>query len=504
MSKFKPSSPLAIKVSDRLMQAFRGSPEVVASDLAGQKEIENSTANNPAERRQRRMSFQLRDLNQDSYDRSRRGRYSDFREMRDEVPEMATALQVMVDFVFGGDAEHETRIAFKEDATENYRTIVNSIINNVGGMKFFIDVFREGMCLGDSFSELIYTKAELLSQRPLIPDTVDVVNDQWSRLLGYTVNTPGASYDKSKNAVRLLPVQVLHYTPDRMRGHRYGRSMWATARKLWRQSESTEDVMTLLSLLQAAARKSVAYPVSSNIRPDELNDLMENLKSGNWSEQVFEKDGTMRRRVASMLAMDDVVYPYREGTTSPTFHNEQPANLSQLITVLEYIQNRFFIVTGVPAALCGFEKNINARATLEQQGLQFARTVKRKQNDVRRIVQTVIMRGLVAAGQQPDLLFEVQLPPVSAFDEKLKAEVQNIKANTAKVWSVDLGISMPVILSDVFGFSDEKVNSIMTATQVEALMNRTDQEVDPTVLFQDVLEATADAVRELDINLLED
>ena len=44
----------------------------------------------------------------------------------------------------------------------------------------------------------------------------------------------------------------------------------------------------------------------------------------------------------------------------------------------------------------------------------------------------------------------------------------------------------------------------MTATQVEALMNRTDQEVDPTVLFQDVLEATADAVRELDINLLED
>jgi hypothetical protein len=117
---------------------------------------------------------------------------------------------------------------------------------------------------------------------------------------------------------------------------------------------------------------------------------METLKSGAWSEQVFDKEGKMRRRIASMLAMDDVVYPYREGTEKPTFHNEQPANLDQLITVLRFLQDRFFIVTGVPAALCGFEKNVSARATLEQQGLQFVRTVRRKQSEVKHLIDSVL------------------------------------------------------------------------------------------------------------------
>ena len=152
MAKIKPSSPLAVKISDRVMRAIQGSPEVVASELVGAVDFSKTTAGDSAkELRFRRMSQQLRTLNQDGYDRSRRGRYADFREMRDEVPEMATALQVMVDFVFGGDAQASTKIVFSEDATDQYRDVVNHIISNVGGVRFFIDVFREGMCLGDSF-----------------------------------------------------------------------------------------------------------------------------------------------------------------------------------------------------------------------------------------------------------------------------------------------------------------------------------------------------------------
>lgn len=495
MAKIKPSSPLAVKISDRVMRALQGSPEVVASELVGAVDFTKTTAGDSArELRYRRMSQQLRTLNQDGYDRSRRGRYTDFREMRDEVPEMATALQVMVDFVFGGDAQSTTKIVFSEDATDEYRDVVHHILSNVGGVRFFIDIFREGMCLGDSFSEMIYTKAELIGQRPLAPDFTDVITDKFSRVLGYRIGQPSSYGSKSKDALQLLPVQVLHYAPDKMRGHRYGRSMWATARKLWRQSESTEDVMTLLSLLQAAARKSVAFPVGANVRPDEVNDLIESLKSGNWSEQVFEKDGTMRRRVASMLAMDDVVYPYREGTTAPSFHNEPAANLGQLINVLEYLQNRFFIVTGVPAALCGFEKNVNAKATLEQQGLQFARTVKRKQEDVRNLFDNVIMRGLMAAGFQPEKHYHVQLPPVSSFDERLKAEIGQIKANTAKVWVQDLGLGLNVALKDVFGLSDEQINVIMNAQHMESLMNGGVERVSP-MLIQSILEEASDAIR---------
>ena len=478
VEQLKSSSPLARRLGTQMMRLFKGSPEVIASDFTSQEVDWNATTagDSSSERRFRRANQTLRDLNQDAYDRSRSSRYSDFREMRDEVPEMATALQVLTDFVFGGDSEQGTEIVFHEDATEDYRNVVNGAFTAVGSSQFFIDVFREATCLGDSFSELIYSKSGLIAERALPADVTDVMTNNYSQVNGYKVST-GSSFQNKKAAVILNPIQVLHYAPDKMRGSRYGRSMWATARKLWRQSESAEDVMSLLSLLQAAARKSVAYPVPSNLRPDQVDDLMESLKSGAWTEQVFDRDGKMKRRITSMLAMDDVVYPYREGSEKPTFHNEQPANLTQLVDVLRFLQDRFFIVTGVPAALCGFEKNVSARATLEQQGLQFVRTVRRKQSEVKYLIDMVMLRGIAAAGLTPEIKYTVKMPPVSSFDEKLKAEVLKMKADTAKVLAVDLGLDMRFILQDVLGLSDERANELMTEAHLKSGQSATVNDV---------------------------
>jgi len=468
----KSNSPLARKLSDRMMRMFRGSSEVVASDLGASdiKWNDTTAGDSSRERRFRRANQTLRNLNQDAYDRSRSSRYADYREMRDEVPEMATALQVLTDFVFGGDSDQKTEIRFNEDASDAYRDVVNHAFSAVGGAQFFIDVFQEATCLGDSFSEIIYSKSGIVAERPLSADVTDVVTNRYAQVRAFRVST-GSTYMGERSSLTLAPIQVLHYAPDKQRGSRYGRSMWATARKLWRQSESAEDVMSLLSLLQASARKSVAFPVPANLRPDQVNELMESLKSGGWTEQVFDKDGKMRRRITSMLAMDDIVYPYREGSEKPTFHNEQAANLTQLVDVLRFLQDRFFIVTGVPAALCGFEKNVSARATLEQQGLQFVRTVRRKQQEVKQLIDTVILRGIAAAGLTPEINYDVIMPPVSAFDEKLKAEVLKIRADAAKVLGVDMGLDMRFVLQDVLGVSDERANELMAESELAQLDN---------------------------------
>ena len=93
--KFEPDSMLARKLSDRMMRMFKGSPEVVASEYGAKGvDLNDTTAGSASEKRARRMSNQMKALNQESYDRSRGSRYVDFREIRDEVPEMATALQV--------------------------------------------------------------------------------------------------------------------------------------------------------------------------------------------------------------------------------------------------------------------------------------------------------------------------------------------------------------------------------------------------------------------------
>ena len=117
--KFEPDGRLARRISDRMMRLFKGAPEVVASEYGAiGVDLQGTTASSVAEKRARRMSSQIKALNQEDYDRSRRARYTDFREIRDEVPEMATALQVLTDFVFGGDSVEGVTIQFDEDADE--------------------------------------------------------------------------------------------------------------------------------------------------------------------------------------------------------------------------------------------------------------------------------------------------------------------------------------------------------------------------------------------------
>jgi hypothetical protein len=497
-NKFSPDGNLARRISDRMMRAFKGAPEVVASEYGGKhSDISRSTAGSASEIRSRRLANQMRALNQEDFDKSRRIRYSDFREIRDEVPEMSTALQVLTDFVFGGDSVDGVRILFDETADESYKSVINSAMSSVGGVDFFVQIFKEGTLLGDSFTELIYSTSSLISERPIIPDVTDVVINSYGQTVGYETGLSTSSFNRSANSVKLSPVQVLHYAPDKNRGHRYGRSMYATARKLWRQSEAAEDVLSLLSILQAAARKSVTYPMPANIRPDQVDSFLENLKSGQWSQQVFDRDGKMRRRITSLIAMDDLVYPYREGNEKPSFHNDPPADLRQIIDMLRFMQDKFFIVTGVPAALCGFEKNVNARSTLEQQGLQFARTVRRKQQEVVQLMNTVLQRALAAAGMRPEIKYQIRMPKVSSFDEKMKADINYVRAQTARILSNDLGVDFKFVLKDALGLSDEQVLSLAAAREVQEssanLAEFADRDFGVKQLLKDIAESVEGA-----------
>ena len=87
------------------------------------------------------------------------------------------------------------------------------------------------------------------------------------------------------------------------------------------------------------------------------------------------------------------------------------------------------MATGVPAALCGLERNVNARSTLEQQGQQFVHTVTKRQAEVSALAKDILVRSALAAGFLPDTsLFDYRMPDVSAFDQRMRAEVWKIRA----------------------------------------------------------------------------
>ena len=61
------------------------------------------------------------------------------------------------------------------------------------------------------------------------------------------------------------------------------------------------------------------------------------------------------------------------------------------------------------------------------------------------------------------------MPPVSSFDERLRAEIRKINAETAKILGQDVGLNMRFVLSNTLGLSDEEVNLIMETAQIARL-----------------------------------
>mgnify|MGYP003138135212 FL=1 len=482
MSEEKSSSPIIRGIIKRASSLLGSSEYVISADL-GISQIDygkTSLGDGSASRFQAAKSRSS--MIKDFHDQRRDRRYRDLREMSDEVPELATSLDVLSHFVFSGDTglssegdeQNQPRLVFSDAMPSEQVDALSAAADSIGLNSLLYDVFREGMHLGDSFTELVFTSERMVSQQYLRPDNTDVVWDKYGRLKAYKTKTATqgrASFGNRSAATLLAPWQVVHYAPDRPRGHKYGRSNWHSARKLWRISQSTLDVTAVLAILRASSRKTVSLPVPAGIKEDEIHSWIERLKTNAWRDEFFDKDGYLHHRIASLLELDDTIYPYRAGTERPDFHNEPSADLDSLVKFQQFLQESYFVATGVPAALCGLERNINARSTLEQQGQQFVHTVNKRQSEVSALAKDIMIRAGLAAGFLPDTrLFDYRMPDVSAFDQRMRAEVWKIRADTASTLTTGVDVDPAWIKRNILRMTDEQSSGMSdAAAQAESI-----------------------------------
>ncbi len=478
MAEQKSQSPIIRGILKRAGKLLSGSDNLISADLGLNLVDLGKTSLGDGGVGRYQAARSKSSMIKDFYDQRRDRRYRDLREMSDEVPELSTSLDVLSHFVFSGDTgfgtdgsdESQPRLVISDAMPSEQSEVLMAAADSIGLNSLLYEIFREGMHLGDSFTELVFTSDRLVSQQYIRPDSTDVMWDQYGRLIGYKTKSSkrGTTYSRKDTSTFLAPWQVIQYSPDRPRGHKYGRSNWHSARKLWRISQSTLDVTAVLAILRASSRKTVALPVPAGIKEDEIHGWIEQLKTNAWREEFFDKDGYLHHRIASLLELDDTIYPYRAGTEKPDFHNEPSADLDSLVKFQQFLQESYFVATGVPAALCGLERNVNARSTLEQQGQQFVHTVTKRQQEVSAIAKDILIRAGLAAGFVPDSkLFEYRMPDVSAFDQRMRAEVWNIRADTAVKLTTGVGVEPAWIRRNILRMNDYEISSSPTPTGEE-------------------------------------
>jgi hypothetical protein len=289
-------------------------------------------------------------------------------------------------------------------------------------------------------------------------DNVRAVPGPGGRTAHYLVNAPGQQ--NIFGGASFCKMEIVHWARNRKANHRYGTSLLESARRVWTRDEAAQDVTTLLTILRAVARKSVAYPVPSLASADDIDTWREKLQQGNFYNDMVDADGTIARRLLARTQMDDLIYPY-QGDKAPSFHDEPAADLRILIALLQHYQEKYFVATGTPAGLACLERSVNASSTLEQQGLYFVKMIQEKQVAINTEWVQICDRALIARGITPRTgEYFLNLPTVRRFDAESQARAERLRTETAK-FQIELGMGQKYVIERTIGVPKEMLDEVV-------------------------------------------
>jgi intein/homing endonuclease len=131
----------------------------------------------------------------------------------------------------------------------------------------------------------------------------------------------------------------------------------------------------------------------------------------------------------------------------------------QGIEELEYFRSKLFSALKIPKAYLGYEESINAKATLAQEDIRWARSILRIQREIRQGFAHICRVHLAARNIDPEVVeFDVEMTVPSAVFEMAKLEVETARAELAE--KMGEYVSRGWIMRNIFGFSDEEVEII--------------------------------------------
>jgi len=245
----------------------------------------------------------------------------------------------------------------------------------------------------------------------------------------------------------------------------------------------------MLALRKAAGDVLMLWPFPSGVSNVEVENWIRQARQSVEHESFFDSAGALRRRVATLLDTVPRVLPFRmlkDVDMTPSVVETKPADLKQLVDVLRHMQDRFFVATGVPKALVGIERDVNSRATLEQQALHFSKSISNKQRDASKILNDVFIRACLVQGivPEPDE-YSITMSQVSVFDEALRAEILERKSRVVKTLTE---ANVPLRFALATGFPDLEEATI---TDIVAAVDAGQSNIDLAVSAAERLSALA-------------
>ena len=223
----------------------------------------------------------------------------------------------------------------------------------------------------------------------------------------------------------------------------YGQSILKAAVKVYTQLRFVEN-MILLSRLTNSIRRNIFAINVGETDPNSAFELIKNYADLLKKDINFKLDEDLYSTSKHTSSYDeDIFIPVSDPKNDMTITSVGgDVNIPEQYD-LEYLQNKLFAALKIPKAYLNYEQDLNARSTLIQLDIRYARSVGQLQTTLITGLTRLVKIHLAYIGMDPEMVdFKIQLTGVSAIDQESRLEQKTQRISAARdFWDIVVSVN---------------------------------------------------------------
>jgi len=425
----------------------------------------------------------------------RKYRYKEYEEM-DEYPEIGAAFDIYADECTQKGARGEKW--YIQSNSEIIKETVETLFGTIKLENFYWDISRNTVKYGDCFIETVVDLnnplAGIQKIKVLNPNYILRIENEWGYLEAFLQEIPekndwssfGAQADSMhrNKFIKLDKEQMVHFRLHTSNPYYYpyGKSIAASARRVFRSLMMMEDAMLVYRLNRAPERR-VFYINVQGLPPAKAKAYIEEFQRTLKKKKFYDRSANqVDEKFDPVDVTEDYVVPIKGSNDGTKIENlEGAANLGEVDDV-KYFRDKLLALLKIPKDfLVEKDKSPERKANLSQLDVKFARTIARVQQQVQLGLEEIAKRHLQLKGfpEHDIAALKIYLPEPSDLYTKRKLDVEEQKARTVKAVQ-GLGIfSKKYVYQYFYDMSDAQIDKIQK--ELEADIELESQGILPSV-----------------------
>lgn len=400
---------------------------------------------------------------------TRQARYNDYRRMDEESGLLWKAANVITGDAFGSPETGDAKESFASTTDDKaVQAVLEGVDKRLALKTEAKSVARSAVVMGDDFEELVFRdekQGEIVRVKHLPCRMTSRNEDEFGR---FTDINRAFTYtpDGSMDGVGLTWWQVVHVRHEHRRGNMYGTSMFHGARRAFRLLHPMEEGVAIERLVNAGDRLVFYVPVPKGSTPDQRRIVVNQAVDSYRRKLTVDSSGRVDLSKIPVAENVDIFMGVEDGANGRV-ERLAGSRAVGVLSDLEYFQNEMIAATGVPKAYLGIERDVNAKATLSWQDIQYARGVRVLQGEIAtQFVRPIYDRELFVR-QMRGAEYFVEYPAVSSVDEEVRATIAQAKWAVAQIARSAFGAPTEWCLRELVGLEEEQIEDFIKSPDYE-------------------------------------